>query len=69
MAEAGADAATVMPAFVELPMAELVDDAPAKACAVIEMHDGNGRRVVVRLARDAPADVAQVVAALLGRRA
>jgi hypothetical protein len=68
MAEAAVVTPASNPAFVELPMAPLLEEPPT-ASAVVEMHDGNGTRVVVRLAKPSPVEVAQVIAALLGPRA
>jgi hypothetical protein len=63
VAEAASEAP---PAFVELPVVPPADAAP-DAGTVIELHASDGARLVLRLAKDAAIDVAQVVAAFRRR--
>jgi hypothetical protein len=70
MAEAaltGAEAAKTPSGFVELTGAQILGDAPAETGTVVEVEDKSGGRLVVRLAKEAQLDVAQLVAAFRRR--
>jgi hypothetical protein len=70
MAESAADGrgAAAPGAFVELSGAEILG-ATSAAGAVVELSDGDGVRLTVRLAASAEVDVARIVAAFRQRSA
>jgi hypothetical protein len=68
MAEAGARAAPAGGAFVELSGAQILGASSAPG-AVVELSDGAGVRLTVRLAASAEVDVARIVAAFRQRSA
>jgi len=68
IAESAVGGTAASPAFVELPARAVVEALPA-AGAIVEMQDRDGTHVVLRLAKDAPVDVAQLISAFRGRGA
>ena len=66
MAEAGARAAPAGGTFVELSGAQILGASSATG-AVVELSDGDGVRLTVRLAAGADVDVARLVAAFRQR--